>query len=182
MLIVATAAALVFAACGGDDDGGDGVASLAGDTTTTVAATGDRVASNELAVLALTACLRENGLDVQDPRMDENGNVDLQSFFEVASEVDPDDAQVALEACSDLLDDVQLGFDQIDLTDLQDTLVEFADCMRANGYDLPDPDFSITALQSDGPFGPIDLEDPAFEAALGSCDDILAGINLTGEE
>ncbi len=133
-----------------------------------------------MAVLALTACLRDNGLDVRDPRMDENGNVDLQSFFEVASEVDPEAAETALEACSDLLDDVQLGFDQVDLTGLQDTLIEFAECMRLNGYDLPDPDFSIAAFQGEGPFGAIDLDDPAFESALQECDDILADISLTG--
>ncbi len=177
LVIGVAAGALLLAACGGGDDAG-GVASLSDSTTTTAAA--DRVSDNEQAVLAFTACLRENGLEVRDPRMDENGNVDLESFLEVASEVDPEDAEVAVEACHDLLADIELGFDQIDLTDLQDTLVEFAECMRANGYDLPDPDFSGLALQGDGPFGAVDLNDPAFAAALQQCDDILAGISLTG--
>ncbi len=181
-MMVVAAFALVLAACGGDDDG-SGVASL-DDTTTTTAADGDRVSDNEQAVLNFTACLRENGLDVRDPRMYENGNVDLESFLEVATEVDPDDAEVAVEACSDLLDEIELGFDQIDFTDLQDTLLDFATCMRDNGYDLPDPDFSgLANLQGDGPFGPIDLEDPAFQSALEQCDEILAGISFgAGEE
>ncbi len=173
---------MLFTACGGDD-AASGVASLDEVTTTTVAATEDgRVSSNEQAVLAFTACLRENGLEVRDPRMDANGNVDLDSFLEVASEVDPDDAEVAVEACQEYLDDIELGFDRIDLTELQDTLVEFAGCMRENGYDLPDPDFSGLALQGEGPFGRVDLNDPAFEAAIEQCDDILAGIQLTGAD
>ena len=173
---------LLLAACGGDDNSGNAVASLEDETTTTAVDEADRISNNEVAVLALTQCLRENGLDdIADPRMDENGNVDLQSFFDIASSVDPDAAEIALEACSDLLDDVQLGFDQADLTELQDTLIVFAECMRDNGYDLPDPDFSIAALQGDGPFGPIDLEDPEFEAALPECDTILAGITVTGD-
>ena len=181
ILITVVAAVVLLTACGGGEEDADGVASLEEATTTTAVAT-DRVSDNEQAVLAFTACLRENGLDVPDPRMDENGNVDLESFLEIATQVDPDDADVAVEACSDLLDDIELGFDQIDFTDLQDTLVEFSACMRDNGYDLPDPDFSgLANLQGDGPFGPIDLEDPAFLAALESCDEILANISLTGD-
>ncbi len=181
-VIGAIIGAMLFTACGGDD-AASGVASLDEVTTTTVAATEDgRVSSNEQAVLAFTACLRENGLEVRDPRMDANGNVDLDSFLEVASEVDPDDAEVAVEACQEYLDDIDLGFDRIDLTELQDTLVEFAACMRENGYDLPDPDFSGLALQGEGPFGRVDLNDPAFEAAIEQCDDILAGIQLTGAD
>ncbi|HSF84661.1 MAG TPA: hypothetical protein VLG28_03245 [Acidimicrobiia bacterium] len=180
MLIGVVAGAMLLGACGGSD-ASEGVATL-DDTTTTTAVESDRVSDNEQAVLTFTACLRENGLEVRDPRMDENGNVDIESFLEVATEVDPEDAEVAVEACSDLLDDIELGFDQIDLTGLQDTLIEFSACMRDNGYDLPDPDFSnLATLQGDGPFGPIDLNDPAFEAALEQCDEILAGINLTGE-
>ena len=179
-MIAVVAGALLLTACGGSDDS-SGVASL-DDGTSTTQATEDRVSDNEQAVLAFTACLRENGLEVRDPRMDENGNVDIESFLEIATEVDPDDAEIAVEACSDLLDDISLGFDQIDLTSLQDTLVDFSECMRDNGFDLPDPDFSsLGTLQGDGPFGPIDLEDPAFEAALGECDEILAGISLTGD-
>lgn len=181
-LITVVAGAMLLSACGGDDDAADGVASLDEVTTTTMAAT-DRVSDNEQAVLAFTACLRENGLDdLPDPRMDENGNVDLESFLEIATQVDPDDADVAVQACADLLDDIELGFDQIDFTGLQDTLVEFSACMRDNGFDLPDPDFSNLAnLQGDGPFGPIDVDDPAFQAALESCDQILANITLTGD-
>ncbi len=58
----------------------------------------------------------------------------------------------------------------------------FAACMRDNGFDMPDPDFSGLALRGDGPFGEVDLEDPAFESALEQCDDILANIQLTGTD
>ena len=41
-----------------------------------------------------------------------------------------------------MLEGVTLGRQQRDLTEFQDTFLEFASCMRDNGYDMPDPDFS----------------------------------------
>ena len=46
-------------------------------------------------------------------------------------------------ACGELLEGATLGFREgFDRTELEDTLVEYAACMRENGYDMPDPDFS----------------------------------------
>jgi hypothetical protein len=178
-ILIATLSLVIALAACGDDDAGEGVASLSDSTSTTMSA--DVVSENERAVLAATACLRENGLDIPDPEMDADGNVDLDNFLEIAQGVDPEVAEVALEACADVIAEVDLGFERIDLTALEDTLVEFAACMRDNGFDLPDPDFA-SALE-EGPFGgDIDIDDPAFETALENCDQILEQIDLTDDD
>ncbi len=62
--------AILVAACGGDEDGSQ-VASLENETTTTLADGAVSAAENtEQAVLELTACLRDNGLDIEDPGVD----------------------------------------------------------------------------------------------------------------
>ena len=134
----------------------------------------------EQAILDLTSCLRDNGLDIEDPTVDASGNVDFGNFGDL-SEVDDEVAEQALDACRDLLDGVTLGFaDQIDFTAIEDGLLEYAVCMRDNGFDLPDPDFSLDAFfgggpdgEQQGPFGDIDPDDPAFAAANEECEYIL---------
>jgi len=78
---------------------------------------------------------------------------------------------------------VSLGFEDLDITAITDTLVEFAACMRDNGYDLPDPDFSIIrptsgSIPNAGPFGDIDITDPDFLDAFAACDDLITNLGV----
>ena len=67
-----------------------------------------------------------------------------------------------------------------EITDLEDTLLEYAQCMRDNGdEDFPDPDIAAAMddPESAGPFGEIDTDSPEFQAANEVCQDILAELN-----
>ena len=58
--------------------------------------------------------------------------------------------------------------------------------MRSNGYEMDDPDFSNFGQPGQGGgggggiFGPIDQEDPEFQAANEQCEDLLAGFRGGG--
>ena len=87
--------------------------------------------------------------------------------------------------CNDELEGVALGFrgQGVDQTEREDALLEYAVCMRDNGYDMPDPNFDFTPGQGGGgggtftgPFGEIDPDDPAFVTAQQACEELLAGI------
>jgi len=184
LLTLVATVALLAAACGGGSDAEGNVASLENETTTSVApGTGSLSADQidtEAAFLGLAQCLRDQGIDVADPTVDADGNVDLEGMFAAAEDLDQAQIESAAEACTEYLDEVIPTFSNIDFTELQDDLLEFAGCMRDNGYDMPDPDFSNFGLPggdgpNGGPFGELDIEDPAFEQAFQSCQDILAG-------
>lgn len=177
---VAVVAIVMVAACGGDDSGdGDGVASIddvVSTTTVAAEADADELAMDEQAVLEFAACMRDGGLDFPDPVVDSDGNVgfDLLALRDLA-DVDQADLEAAFEPCAPLLAGVNFGFDQVFETEFQDDLVAFSACMRDNGFDLPDPDFS--ALTGTGQLYPeFDLEDPDFELAFENCQDTLPGI------
>ena len=54
----------------------------------------------------------------------------------------PKGIREAFEECGDLLDGLNLGFQDRDLTEFQDTFLECcAECMRDNGIEMDDPDF-----------------------------------------
>jgi len=71
---------------------------------------------------------------------------------------------------------VTFGLSAEDLTGREDELLAFAVCMRENGYDMPDPDFTGNGHSGAGPFGDaIDTDDPDFQRAVESCEGIVGG-------
>jgi hypothetical protein len=177
VLAASALAVLLLAACGGGDDS-DGVASVGGGESSGAGdSSADETSVTEEELLAYTECLREQGIEIGDPVVDEDGNV---SFGEV-NHADPEFMEnigSAMDACGEPPGGMRR--EQADATELEDTLLEYAQCMRDNGYeDFPDPDVSAAMDDPDsgGPFGDIDEESPEFQAADEVCQDILAGID-----
>jgi len=189
--VLAFAIGLVAAACGGATDQASGVASLAGEGTAapTEAETIDDPADvdTEQAMLAFAACMRDNGIDIADPTVDAAGNVQfggLRGQGADPSQIDREVIATAREACEKEIAGIALSFGgrgEFDLTEMQDTFVEYAACMRDNGYEMDDPDLSKFGSGSGGPgggggiFGEIDHNDPDFIAAEIVCEGILSG-------
>ncbi len=104
-------------------------------------------------MLDFAQCMREHGVDMEDPTTDENGNFQMMrpSGGGEGGEFDPEDReamQAAREACSQYLEGIAQQFDRPDMTEMQDLMLEYAACMRENGVDMPDPDFSTPAKRA----------------------------------
>jgi hypothetical protein len=169
------AVGLLASACtGGTTD--SGVASLDADIEAIVNTDLGAIAGEE-SVLAFTACLRDEGLNVDDPGVDEEGNLIPPTPHAVAAKsLDMAAVHSAFDVCKGFLDDVTFGLSTEDLSQREDELLEFAVCMRSNGYDMPDPDFSGDGHSGAGPFGDaIDTDDSAFQTAARSCEGIIGG-------
>lgn len=194
-MVALLAFGLIAAACGGSGDSDSGVATL--DTDDTLAAPEEVIADGlddvdaEQAMLALASCLRAEGLDIDDPTVDSEGNVQFGGFRRAAADdegnpPDRETMQAAMETCQSELEGVSLGFGDrgFDQTETQDTLVAYAACMRENGYEMDDPDLSTFGEPGEGggggPFGDIDRDDPDFIAASEACGDILGGLPGAG--
>lgn len=171
--------ALVVAACGGDGDAAL-VASLEDrDPLVVVDGELDGVGAQdtESVLMEFAQCMRDEGIDWPDPTVDADGNVRIQRpSFDGGL---PDGIAEAREACGPLLEGIVQQFRQRDQTERQDRLVEFASCMRDNGFDMPDPDLSAIgqgpAGGGPGVFGDLERDAPDFAAAQEACADILAG-------
>ena len=177
ILSLLLAIGLVTSACsGGAADGA--VASLDADADDTqVQSVEAESIPGEEAVLAFTACLRDEGLDIDDPDIDAEGNLVAPSMHAIAAEtLDIAAVHSAFDACRGFLDNVAFGMSSEDLTGREDELLALAVCMRENGYDMPDPDFSGDGHTGAGPFGDaIDTDDPDFQTAAKSCEGIVGG-------
>lgn len=183
-LIVLSAFALVLAAC--SSDGGSEVASLEDLAPDLAVVTDDASpeAVDEDSILAFAQCMRDNGIeDFEDPDIGADGSVGFRFGGAVQdSEADRDTIRAAFEACQEHLGGLSFGPGSRDRSEIEDTLYEFAVCMRENGFDMPDPDFS-SLLEGpgdgeggEGPFGgAFDADDPAFTSALEACEDVFGG-------
>lgn len=182
--------ALTLAACGATDeaeaaepiivvDGAETVSTTSStdpDAPADPAEAGDT--SDEELAFAFADCLRDEGLDVNDPTVDADGTVVLRSIFgDDVSRID-EDAQDAIEQCRDLLEGTAFGRGNggVDPVELQDDLVEFASCLRDQGLDVTDPDLSgglgAAARGPEGLFG-LDLQDPQYQAEVDACSDLI---------
>ncbi|TYB42889.1 hypothetical protein [Actinomadura chibensis] len=160
--VVVVAVLVGGAGCGGGDDGG-GVASAGGAAAGGVSASPSASLSAEDSRLKFAQCMRENGVDVPDP-----GSGDA-SALRLGKGAGREKLQAALKQCQQWL---QAGGKLPDMKDpkKRDQYVEFAQCMREHGVDMPDP----------GPDGKIRLPSEgvdrgAVEKARKACQGSLPG-------
>lgn len=126
------------------------------------------------AMLAFVACLRDNGIDIDDPRFGLGG----LSFGaapaggELPFDPESPESQAAMEVCGSFLEAMLPEFDVEQEAEIATMLFELSVCMRDRGWaDFPDlgggedPMAILRQLQESG----LDLQDPAFEADATAC-------------
>lgn len=193
------ALSMPLAACGSSDGSSDGVASLDGgaesdtetDDTSGTSETTEPVDQEE-AWIAFAECMRDNGVNMSDPTFDENGRVQLEIDGEPAGRNNQiQENEQAVEECQPIMPAMNFDSEDFDATQMQDQLLAFTQCMRDNGIDIDDPEFTEDGMLEGvtegsmapggmggggmtGVFGELDLNDPATEAAFTECSENLA--------
>lgn len=203
------ASILLLGACsGGGSDGGVATLASEGESAAAGADTPASDAPTEEEILDWVECMRNEGLDIADPTVNEDGNLVLgggprggiggprpaagTTATTVAGDAQPPDREAfqgAVETCGQP-PRAAGSFSGEDRQEFQDAALELAQCMRGEGIDVPDPDFSgagpggppTGAAPADGggatvvrrgPFGGLDMSDPAVQAAFDTCRDSL---------
>jgi len=130
----------------------------------------------EKAMLEYGQCMRDHGVDMPDPIATDTGIAMVSPRDDDAAAHADADA-----ACAHFLDDYFADFELSpeQVAEARDRDLAFAQCMRDNGVDLPDPN-------PNGPtvIGPdfYDNVDPdVFQAALGVCNRQVDGSDSSGE-
>ena len=131
----------------------------------------DPVLNNEAKMMAFTECLREQGIEVLDPALDADGNVDKPVLAE-GVEWDEEAGQ-AWEACEHHLEGFtgwgQKDIDVDEQIEQLDQYIALATCLRERNYDLDDPTAETLDGWMDDFKTAIDLDDPAAVADYEAC-------------
>jgi hypothetical protein len=175
--LVALSVGVVAAGCGGSGSG-----SSTGTSTGT-----SSNAARETAFLSYAQCMRQHGVAVSDPTVGANGIPELPRPTEFSNGQTPTTAQrtqmqAARTACSSDLKGITFGFNAANNTAFQAALLKYAQCMRTNGFNMPDPTFNSTPSSGGtstgsgaarGPFGGLNRNSPTFQKANTACRSIL---------
>lgn len=131
---VLLALGLLASACGG------GVADAGGGGPTAAASGPDSSSPKdpEESMLAFAQCMREHGVDMPDPQFNQGGG----AFMKV--EIDPQERglQEAEKACEHLMAGSVAEARDIDpqqAAEMEQRMLAYAECMRGQGIDFPDP-------------------------------------------
>ncbi len=177
-LVGMLAAAALLAACGGGGDGDTAdVASLSTAATAGEASTDDTTENSatgdpEEAMLAYSECMREHGVEMPDPVP---ANASGDGGGAIALDVDPsgEEFEEAHAECQPILDDAFGSIEQDPQAEaeMREQMLAYAECMRENGIDMPDPQFADggrTVIEAEG-LEPGVIDGDAFEAANEQC-------------
>ncbi len=134
--------ALALVACGGGGSESDGGGS----------------AAQTDPVLEFAECMREHGVEIEDPQPGEN----------IAIEDDDPTTRKALAACDGKLGDAGQEPTAEEDEEFREGWLAFSECVREEGIDLADPEFPGPGQVRLGIAG-IDTDSPAFEAAAEAC-------------
>ena len=161
-------AAMALAGCGGSAGADRNVATAGSDrgTATTV-----KKKDRQQSALEFARCMREHGIDIPDPQTGEDGLVKIGPAPGAGpSEATPIDEE-ADKACRHLLGEgLEDGGHITADPKEQERALEFAQCMRERGVDMPDPDFNGGGIgfRIDGGQG-LDPSSPTFKEAQDAC-------------
>ena len=160
---------LVLAACSSDSDDVPSLRTAEDRQSVEPAADGgDALLDNEARMMAFTQCMRDQGVDMLDPVVDSEGNVQKPEFAG-GVEAKSREFGTAWEACTEHLEGFAFEQKRVDVSAQVDQWVALAACLRDEGYAMDDPtaetldqwlqDFKIT----------FNWKDPAAEAEYEEC-------------
>jgi hypothetical protein len=157
-------------ACGGTANAGDddGVASLDEGGAAAPEAGTESAQSVEEQTLEWAQCMRDEGVDIPDPEVDEDGGMQLRVEAGGGGDrPDPEDIEAAQEVCGD--PPMVGNIDPAEQAQFQDAALAFAQCMRDRGHDVSDPQSDGEGRVRFGQQPDMDPDDPEVAADAQAC-------------
>jgi hypothetical protein len=137
--------------------------------------------TDEEVVTDFTQCMRDEGFDIPDPELNADGTVNLENLKEnfdrdAGFNLQQKRSEKALDTCVPILADATFAgkSDKEDPIETQDKMLAFARCLRDQGLNVPDPDFSGNARTKMKPL----VQDLAGSASQSRID---AAVNLCSD-
>lgn len=130
-------------------------------------------AEAEEQALKFARCMRENGIDMPDPQTDADGRM-TQRIGGPGVRIDPARMEKAMEACREFEPTGGRAVSPADEQEFRDRILEFTQCMRENGVNMPDPQFEgggrVIMRERRGAVNP---ESPTFRKAQEACREFM---------
>lgn len=173
----ASAAPVTDASPSGDESA---AAAPADDTSEAVSDTGDTAfADDEAQAIAFAQCMRDEGLPFPDPTVAADGSIQLIDPNNPPDiEAGSPEVDAATEVCGPIIEGASFLPGAGDTTEIEDQLLDFAQCLRDQGIEVNDPDLSggLNPAIIQQMFGDWDPQAPENAAVVSVCQGALAGL------
>jgi hypothetical protein len=153
---------LALAACGSDSND---VPSLAATPTRGPA---DEVLDVEARMMEFAECLRNEGMEIIDPMVDSDGNIQMPQLVEGAT-ASKEEWVAVYEVCGEIIENITFERKEVDRSEQVDQYVELAACLRDEGFEVEDPTAETLDIWMTDFKNMIDWNDPDVEAAFDEC-------------
>jgi hypothetical protein len=144
--------------------------------------------TDEQIATSFAECLRTEGINVSDPELNADGTVNMMAFRRSMTN-DPNfnfqdsNTRQSIQKCVPLLQNASFTgqSSQEDEIELQDNLLEIAQCLRDAGIDVKDPDMSGDRIQVfQSMLGELDWSRDSLEEAMSQCAEAIFGNDRRG--
>ena len=172
LVVLVAAIGLLGVACGADSADvatlEEAVATVEADTTS------DAELTDEAKVMAFTQCMRDKGIEYQDPVVDSKGNVQSP---QIAEGVVVTRAEVAgpYRECAVHMEGITFGRERPDVTEQVDRFVVITTCLRGEGFDVDDPTADTFEVWGADFRVEFDWDNPKAQEAYNKCTDEADG-------
>jgi hypothetical protein len=177
LMALVAAAALFAVACRSDSvdvaslEQADGAADSPEDAAAT-ADSADAILDEEAAMMAFVQCMREQGIEYEDPVVDSDGNVQRPQLVEGFT-VTREEVGAAWEVCGALLEGLTFGRDRPDVSEMVDQAIALAGCLRDKGFEVGEPTAETYGDWRAEFRTKLDWDDPAALAAYEECSEAV---------
>ena len=139
--------------------------------------------TDEEIATSFAECLRIEGMNVSDPELNADGTVNMMAFRQSLTN-DPNfnfqnpRTRQSMQKCVPLLQNASFAGQrsQEDEIELNDNLLEIAQCLRDAGFDAKDPDFSGGRGQVfQSMLGHLSPDRESFQEAMAQCSEAIFG-------
>ena len=144
--------------------------------------------TDEEIATSFAECLRTEGMNVPDPELNADGTVNMMAFRQSLIN-DPNfnfqnpSTRQSMQKCVPLLQNASFAGQrsQEDEIELNDNLLEIAQCLRDAGFDAKDPDFSGGRGQVfQSMLGGLSLDRESLQEAMAQCSEAIFGNDSSG--
>ncbi|MGH9135910.1 MAG: hypothetical protein ACRD0G_02550, partial [Acidimicrobiales bacterium] len=146
----------------------------------------------EDAILEYAECMRDQGIDFPDPQIDDGRVTISRDDGGEPGSAEAEEFEAADEQCRSIMEDVMGDFEPPSAEEqerMREEALEFSECMREHGIDMPDPVFADegdgrvgVAIGGEDSPGGFDPEDPEFQEAADECGGGLISVEADADE
>ncbi len=94
--------------------------------------------NDEALVMEFADCLRNEGMQVTDPTIDSEGNIQMPELVENATAT-KDEWIAAYEVCGEIIENITFAKKEVDRSAQLEQYLEVAACMNEAGFDVGEP-------------------------------------------